>query len=94
MDPWTLLLLRVRKAVATLEVDAPIHATPRLLADQLSQRHGEAARSLAEWLLRLEVERYGPDARRRPNDAWWREFRQRARALAALRREAPVASGG
>jgi transglutaminase-like putative cysteine protease len=94
MDPWTLLLLRVRKAVATLEVDAPIHATPRRLADQLSQRHGKAARSLAEWLLRLEVERYGPDARRRPNDAWWREFRQRARALATLRRETPVASGG
>jgi transglutaminase-like putative cysteine protease len=94
MDPWALLLLRVRKAVASFEVDAPIHATPRHLADQLRQRHGQAAGSLAEWLLRLELERYGPDARRRPNDAWWREFRLRAKALAAVRSERSLASGG
>lgn len=81
-DPWLRLLRRARARLATLGVPSGDHTPPRELAGRVQQRWGntEAAQRIAQWLLRLEAQRYA-----RPGDAplphlatLQREFRQLA----------------
>ena len=71
-DPWLRLLARVRKKLhgAGLEVGAT--AAPRQIANLVTTRFGPDARGLADWLLKLEAQRYA---------------RAPAATLQALRRE-------
>jgi len=71
-DPWLRLLRRARTRVRELGVPVPAHAPPREIATLVTARFGAAARPLADWLLRLETQRYA---------------RAPAVALPALRRE-------
>ena len=69
-DPWLRLLRRARVRLRRAGLPVPAHATPRQLARQLPPGSG-----IADWLLRLEAQRYaaGP----RPALATLeREFRQ------------------
>ncbi|MCG2593824.1 DUF3488 and transglutaminase-like domain-containing protein [Ramlibacter sp. XY19] len=71
-DPWLRLLARARKKLhgAGLEVSAT--APPRQIANLVTTRFGPDARGLADWLLKLEAQRYA---------------RAPAATLQALRRE-------
>jgi len=71
-DPWLRLLRRVRRRVRRLGLPLPDHAPPREIATLVTARFGPAARPLADWLLKLEIQRYA---------------RSPAVALPALRRE-------
>ncbi|MBL0920156.1 MAG: DUF3488 domain-containing transglutaminase family protein [Hydrogenophaga sp.] len=59
-DPWLRLLQRVRKRLRALGLASGEHTPPRELAAQLAARFPQdpAARALADWLLRLEAQRY------------------------------------
>jgi hypothetical protein len=59
-DPWLRLLRRVRKRLRALGLASGDHTPPRELAAQLAARFPQdpAARALADWLLRLEAQRY------------------------------------
>jgi hypothetical protein len=83
-DPWTRMHQRVRLMLRSLQVDAPAHAGIRTLVERVCARYGTSAQPLAESLLALENQRYGRSALRRPSPSWWREFRERARALASI----------
>jgi transglutaminase-like putative cysteine protease len=81
-DPWLRLLQRARAQLKTLGVDSADHTPPRELAHRVQQRWGtaDAAQRVAQWLLRLEAQRYS-----RPGAAdtltlatLQREFRQLA----------------
>jgi len=71
-DPWLRLLGRARKRLEQAGVELPPAAPPRQMAAVVTQRFGSAAQALADWLLKLEVQRYA----RAPNAT-----------LAALQRE-------
>ncbi len=71
-DPWLRLLQRVRARLREAGVDASATAPPRQLATAVIDRWGEQGRDLADWLLRLEAQRYA---------------RQPAASLHALQRE-------
>jgi len=51
-----------------------LHDTPRRLAQMVRDRLGERSDLLAYELDALDRARYGRDARRRPDPAWWRRF--------------------
>ena len=76
-DPWARLLARVRRALRSLGLDAAPHETPAAWAAQLQSRFGDAAVPLAALLLRIERQRYGRGALRRPQPgaarSLWRE---------------------
>jgi protein-glutamine gamma-glutamyltransferase len=71
-DPWLRLLHRVQRRVRDRGIALPPQAPPRAIATILTARFGEGARPLADWLLKLETQRYAPTP---------------AVALPALRRE-------
>jgi transglutaminase-like putative cysteine protease len=71
-DPWLRLLGRARKRLRTAGLDVGNTAPPRAIADQVTSRFGAEAGALAQWLLKLEAQRYA---------------RAPAASLAALRRE-------
>ena len=71
-DPWLRLLARARKRLRQAGVETGNAAAPRQIADLVTTRFGADARGLADWLLKLEAQRYAP----RPGTT-----------LAALRRE-------
>jgi protein-glutamine gamma-glutamyltransferase len=71
-DPWLRLLGRVRKRLAAAGVELTAAAPPRQMAAAVTARFGEAAAPLADWLLKLEAQRYA---------------RAPAAGLPALRRE-------
>ena len=73
-DPWQRLQTRVRDVLAPLGVQARLHDTPRRLAQMVRDRLGERSDLLAYELDALDRARYGRDARRRPDPAWWRRF--------------------
>ena len=81
-DPWLRLLQRARSRLAPLGVDSADHTPPRELALRVQLRWGqaEAAQRVAQWLLRLEAQRYArPGDATTPNLATLqREFRQLA----------------
>jgi protein-glutamine gamma-glutamyltransferase len=71
-DPWLRLLGRTRKRLRDSGLDVGNTAAPRQIAQLVTTRFGADARGLADWLLKLEAQRYA---------------RASATSLAALRRE-------
>jgi transglutaminase-like putative cysteine protease len=57
-DPWLRLLNRVRKRLDKAGVELPPAAAPRQMATAVTTRFGEPAAGLADWLLKLETQRY------------------------------------
>ena len=57
-DPWLRTLERVRGRLRALGLPLAASAPPRTIAAAASQRFGNAAAPLADWLLRLEALRY------------------------------------
>jgi hypothetical protein len=71
-DPWLRLLARARKRLQQAGLDTGPATPPREIAQRVTTRFGQDARGLADWLLKLEAQRYAPDP---------------GASLAALRRE-------
>lgn len=57
-DPWLRLLGRARKKLREAGLEVPATAPPRQLAQLVTTRFGPDARGWADWLLRLEAQRY------------------------------------
>ena len=78
-DPWLRLLRRARGRLNAIGIASADHTPPRELARQVQQRWGPQA-EVAQWLLRLEAQRYSrPDAHNPLTlAALQREFRQLA----------------
>jgi transglutaminase-like putative cysteine protease len=57
-DPWLRLLRRVRKRLGAAGIALPAAAAPRHMAAAVTARFGEAGAPLADWLLKLEAQRY------------------------------------
>jgi hypothetical protein len=57
-DPWLRLLHRVRTRLAGAGIALPPAAAPRQIATVVTARFGDDAASLADWLLKLETQRY------------------------------------
>jgi len=74
-DPWLRLLGRARKRLRQAGVDTGPATPPREIAKLVTTRFGADARGLADWLLKLEAQRY---ARASPASlvALRREFQQ------------------
>ncbi len=79
-DPWLRLLETARQRLARAGLLLPAHLAPRAMAERAQAHFGAAAAApLAQWLLRLEHQRYAPPASGAPG---------RAAQLRALRRQA------
>lgn len=80
-DPWQRLHRRIRDALGRLGVAAAPHDAPRTLAGRVRAELGSRGEALAQQLLQLDAQRYGPPAQPPlvPR-TWWRGF---ARAAAA-----------
>lgn len=61
-DPWLRLLQQARRRLAQAGVPVPAAAPPRQMAHLASQQLGAPAQGLADWLLRLEAQRYAPNS--------------------------------
>ncbi len=57
-DPWLRLLGRARRRLREAGLQVGNAAPPREIAHLVSTRFGEDARGLAQWLLKLEAQRY------------------------------------
>ena len=57
-DPWLRLLNRARKRLDRAGIELPPTAPPRQIATAVTTRFGERASGLADWLLKLETQRY------------------------------------
>jgi transglutaminase-like putative cysteine protease len=64
-DPWLRLLGRARERLRQAGVEVPESASPRQMAQRLSERFGSGAEPARQWLLRLEAQRYA----KAPGDA-------------------------
>ena len=62
-DPWLRLLLRVRRRLEQAGVELPPATPPRQIATVVTVRFGEGGRALANWLLKLEMQRYARNPR-------------------------------
>lgn len=74
-DPWLRLLRRARRKLHAAGLETGSAAPPRQIANLVTTRFGPDARGLAEWLLKLEAQRYARDPRANLN-ALRREFQQ------------------
>jgi transglutaminase-like putative cysteine protease len=83
VDPWVRQLERMKRALRLLGVDAAAHEAPRTLAARVRERLGPSGEALAAHLDRLEAQRYGRDAARRPDRDLSRDFAIAARRLRA-----------
>ena len=74
-DPWLRLLGRARRRLRAAGLEVGNTAPPRAIANLATSRFGAEARALAQWLLKLEAQRYAraPDV---PLSALRREFHQ------------------
>ncbi|MGZ5848736.1 MAG: transglutaminase TgpA family protein [Ramlibacter sp.] len=61
-DPWLRLLARVRQRLAQAGVPLAPTSGPRQMAQAVTHRFGPAGQPLADWLLRLEAQRYARHA--------------------------------
>jgi protein-glutamine gamma-glutamyltransferase len=61
-DPWLRLLARARARLQQAGVELPATAPPRHIATVVTARFGERGVSLADWLLKLESQRYARTA--------------------------------
>jgi len=84
-EPWARLQSRVQRALGRLGIEASAHHPPRKLAQSVRARLGEAGQPLAALLETLDLQRYGPNALRRPSALWMQKFRSELRAAAAHR---------
>jgi hypothetical protein len=57
-DPWLRLLARTRRRLHRAGVELPAAAPPRQIATLVTGRFGNRAQALADWLLKLETQRY------------------------------------
>jgi hypothetical protein len=57
-DPWLRLLQRTRKRLQQAGLELPATAPPRQMALLVTGRFGAGAQALADWLLKLEMQRY------------------------------------
>jgi protein-glutamine gamma-glutamyltransferase len=76
-DPWLRLLRRTSRRLREAGVDLPPTAPPRQMATLVTERFGDRAQALSDWLLKLEAQRYA----RTPGaslSALQREFKQLA----------------
>jgi len=62
-DPWLRLLARVRRKLAAAGLEVGPAMPPRQIAHLVTTHFGPNARALADWLLRLEAQRYARDPR-------------------------------
>ena len=81
VDPWVRQLERMRRALRSLGLDAAAHEAPRTLAGRVRGRLGTAGEGLATMLDRLEAQRYGRSAAKRPDPALTRTFTTLTRQL-------------
>jgi transglutaminase-like putative cysteine protease len=58
-DPWLRLLRRARKQLARAGIDSTPATSPRQLALQVLARQGSQGQALHDWLMALELLRYG-----------------------------------
>ncbi|MEJ6023740.1 transglutaminase family protein [Ramlibacter sp. PS4R-6] len=61
-DPWLRLLHRVRRRLASNGMNLTPAAPPRRIAMLVTAQFGQAGAQLADWLLKLEQQRYAPSA--------------------------------
>ena len=80
-DPWQRLQARIHQRLAALKVPVAPHQAPRKLAAEVRATLGARGEALAQELEALDRLRYGPQAARRPNPAWWPRFSAAARSL-------------
>jgi hypothetical protein len=59
-DPWLRLLGHVRKRLGQAGVEVGAATPPREIAKLVTTRYGPNASGLAQWLLKLEAQRYAP----------------------------------
>ncbi len=57
-DPWLRLLQHIRRRLAQCGLEVAPSAPPREIATLVTRRFGEPGRALADWLLKLEAQRY------------------------------------
>jgi protein-glutamine gamma-glutamyltransferase len=57
-DPWLRLLHRVRKRLDQSGIELSAMTPPRQMATLVTVRFGERGRGLADWLMKLETQRY------------------------------------
>mgnify|MGYP003576049571 CR=1 FL=1 len=57
-DPWLRLLSRARKRLGHAGLETGAAMPPRAIAKLVTTRFGQDARGLADWLLKLEAQRY------------------------------------
>ena len=57
-DPWLRLLERTRQRLGQAGIEVAATAPPREIATLITRRFGERGRELADWLLKLEAQRY------------------------------------
>ncbi len=81
LDPWQRQSQALRRLLQHLGLEAPVHHTPRGLAEQVRQRFGAAGHELAGLLANLELQRYGPTPAARPSATWLRAVRKEVRRL-------------
>ncbi len=74
-DPWLRLLERTRQRLGQAGIEVATTAPPREIATLVTRRFGERGRGLADWLLKLEAQRYAR-APATTLPALRREFRQ------------------
>jgi transglutaminase-like putative cysteine protease len=74
-DPWLRLLARARRKLHAAGLEVGPTTPPRQIANLVTTRFGPDARGLAQWLLKLEAQRYARDPRANL-PALRREFRQ------------------
>ena len=78
-DPWLRLLWRAQRSLRKAGLSVPATSPPRQMAKLALERYGAPAQSAADWLLRLEAQRYAATAAPSAMRA--------SASLAALRRE-------
>ena len=75
-DPWLRLLGRTRRRLRKAGLEVSPASPPRKIATLVTARFGPNARGLAEWLLKLEAQRYSRARRGGDLAALRREFKQ------------------
>jgi len=79
-DPWLRLLTRARKQLSRAGIDSTPATSPRQLALQVLARQGSQGQALHDWLMALELQRYGAASASRPHPL--RRLKQQFRRLA------------
>jgi hypothetical protein len=79
-DPWLRLLRRARQRLARAGIDSTPATSPRQLALQVLARQGQQGQALHDWLMALELQRYGDTSASQPQPL--RPLKQQLRRLA------------